>query len=184
MRRDCRSSRVRAQIRSGFSLLELMVVVVIMSILASSVIPMMSQSTQAKQGASRDEVVRYFEFARGRAIAGGIPVGVFVDTADNSLRIVTLDETGDIINAMDPIDGELKSVNLSDEFSGASINSFVNGDGIAGNGTVWFDFQAEPHTRDDVTGSFDELFTQNASISLSTGTMVVVHAASGYVEAR
>ena len=184
MRAGRRSSCLHAQIRRGFTLLELMVVVVIMSILASSVIPMMSQSTQAKQAASRDEVVRYFEFARGRAISGGVPVGVVVNSTDNTLRIITLDDDGDIINAIDPIDGEVKSVNISDVFSGAGISSFVNGDGVSGTGTVWFDFQAEPHTRDDVTGDFDALFSQNASLTLSTGTMVVVHASSGYVETR
>jgi len=175
---------LRGTCRRGYTLLELMVIVVIMAILASSVIPVMDQSVQARQGASRDEVVRYFEFARGRAIAGGNPAGVFVDTVNSTLRIVTLNDAGAIIDLDDPIDGRIKEVDLGEQFAGVSIGSFVNGDGVTGNGTVWFDFQAEPHTRDDITGVFDEIFTQNGTVTLSTGTLIVIHAGSGLVEER
>lgn len=161
-----------------------MVVVVIMSVLASSVIPMINQSTQARQGASRDEVVRYFEFARGRAIAGGIPVGVLVDTTNSTLRVVTLNDAGAIISVADPIDGEIKEIDLGEQFAGVAIGSFVNGDGVAGSGTVWFDFQAESHTRDSITGVFDAIYSQNATVTLSTGTLIVIHAGSGLVEER
>jgi prepilin-type N-terminal cleavage/methylation domain-containing protein len=170
--------------RGGFTLLELMVIVVIMAILASSVIPMMDQSVQARQGASRDEVVRYFEYARGRAIAGGIPAGVFVDTTNSTLRVVTLNDAGSIVDLADPIDGGIKEVDMGELFAGVSIGSFVNGDGVSGSGTVWFDFQAESHTRDSISGAFDAVFTQNATVTLSTGTLIVIHAGSGLVEER
>lgn len=171
-------------LRGGFTLIELMVVVVILSILSASVIPMMSQSVQARQGASRDEVVRYFEFARGRAIAAGVPVGVFVDTNNGVLQIVTISDAGAIVNVTDPINGKIKQVDLGDEYGGVSIGSFVNGNGNSGNGTAWFDFQAEPHTRDGISGVFDAVFTQNATVTLSTGTLIVIHAGSGLVEER
>lgn len=173
-----------AKQRGGFTLIELMLIVVIMAILSSTVIPVMNQSIQARQGASRDEVVRTFEFARGLAIAGGIPVGVSVDTSNNTLGVVTINDAGGIANVTDPIDGQDKLVNLPDQYAGVSIGSFVNGDGNSGNGTVWFDFEAEPHTRDNSTGVFDAAFAQNATVTMSTGALVVVHAGSGLVEDR
>jgi Tfp pilus assembly protein FimT len=166
----------------AYTIIELLLIVVIMGIVASSAIPVMNQSVQARQGASRDEVVRLLEFARGRAIAGGVPAGVVVDTGNGTLSLVPLDSGGAITNIVDPIDGQSKQTNLGSEYAGVLISSMVNGDGNSGNGTIWFDFQAEPHTRNEVTGVFDAVFSQNATISLSTGTQIVVYAGSGMVE--
>jgi len=172
------------RLAGGYTLIELLLIVVIMGIVAVSAIPVMGQSIQARQGASRDEAVRLFEYARGRAIAGGIPSGVFVDVNNSTLRLVTLDDDESIINMLDPIDGGIKQTALSIEYAGVSISSFVNGDGTSGSGTVWFDFRAEPHTRNEITGVFDALFAQNATVTLSTGTLIVVHANTGFVEDR
>ncbi len=171
-------------VRDGYTLLELMVIVILMGILSATAIPVLNQSTRARQGASRDEVVRLFEFARGRAMAGGIPAGVVVDTSTNMLRLVTLDDGGEIVNIVDQVDGGIKQSSLAIEYSGVAINSFVNGDGTSGNGIVWFDFRAEPHIRDDDTGVFNSVFAQNATLTLSTETLIVIHAYTGLVEER
>ena len=168
----------------GYTLIELLLIIVIMGVLATSAIPVINQSVQARQGASRDEVVRLFEFARGRAMASGVPAGVSVDTTSNTLTLVTLSLAGDIVDIVDPIDGGVKYANLANEYAGVAVNSFVNGDGSSGDGTVWFDFRSEPHTRDDVSGDFDSVFTQNATVTLSTGTLIVIHSYSGLVEER
>lgn len=168
----------------GYTLIELLLIVVIMGIVATSAIPVLSQSVQARQGASRDEAVRLFEYARGRAIAGGIPSGIVVDPSSSTLRLVTLDENGTIINILDPIDADIKQSDLSNEYAGVSINSFVNGDDSSGSGTVWFDFRAEPHTRNETTGVFEAVFSQNATLTLSTGTLIVVHFNTGFIEDR
>lgn len=167
--------------RGGFTILELMVIVVIMGIVATTAIPVMNQSTQARQAASQDEVVRLLEFARSRALASGMPVGVVVDTSNSSLSLVTVDADDEVVSVVDQLDGQDKVSDLGMMFSGVSITSMTNGDGVGGNGTIWFDFRAEPHTRDDVTGAFDSVFTQNATITLSTDAQIVVHAGSGLV---
>ncbi len=161
---------------------ELLVVVVIMGIVAVSATPVMSQSIEARQAAARDEVIRLLEYARGRAIATGFPAGVRVDTSDSTIRLLTINDAGAVVDLSDPINGESMIANLPREFAEVLISSYVNGDGGSGTGTVWFDYQAEPHTRDDVSGVFDAFFIQNATITLSTGTRVVIHADSGFVE--
>jgi Tfp pilus assembly protein FimT len=176
-----RNKATRSLRRGGYTILELLLIVVIMGIVSSAVIPVMNQSLQARQGASRDEVVRLLEFARGLAIASGVPVGVLVDMDTSSVGLVKIDSAGEITDVLDPIDGAPKQTVLSDEYAGVVISSMVNGDGTSGNGTIWFDFRAEPHTRDDVSGAFDEAFIQNATITLSTDVQIVVHAGSGLV---
>jgi len=168
----------------GYTLLELLLIIVIMGILGASAIPVMNQSTQARQGASRDEVVRLFEFARGRAMASGVPSGVVVDTNADTLGLVTLSLAGDIVDMVDPVDGGIKFTNLANEYAGVAINSFVNGDGNSGDGTVWFDFRSEPHVRNENSGVFDSVFSQNATMTLSTGTLIVIHSYSGLIEER
>lgn len=165
-------------------MMELLLIVVIMSILAVSAVPMISKASDARQAAARDEVVRFFEFARGRAMAGGVPVGVEIDTGESSIRLVTLDESDGIVGLVDSISGGEMGSDLSIEFSGVLIESLINGDGASGDGTIWFDFLATPHLRNDVTGTFDEVFSQIATLTLSSGGMVSVHADSGFVEAR
>lgn len=167
--------------RGGYTILELMLIVVILGIVASTAIPVMNQSAQARQAASRDEVLRLLEFARGRALAAGMPVGVVVNASTSSMRLITIDSEDEVLDVVDPLDGRSKESNLSEMFAGVSIVSMVNGDGTSGDGTIWFDFRAEPHTRDEVSGAFDAVFSQNATITLSTDAQVVVHAGSGLV---
>ncbi len=161
---------------------ELLVVVVIMGIIAVSATPVLSQSIEARQAAARDEVIRLLEYARGRAIATGFPAGVRVDTIDSTIQLLAINEVGAVVDLSDPISGDSMMSDLPNEFAEVLVSSFVNGDGGSGTGTVWFDYQAEPHTRDDVSGVFDAVFIQNATITLSTGTRIVIHADSGFVE--
>ncbi len=170
--------------RCGYTLVELIVVVIIMAILSATAIPVLNQSTQARQGASRDEVVRFFEFARGRAISSGVPTGVSVDTNDSTLTVITLDGSGDVVNVIDPINGGQMTVDISELFAGVETSSFVNGNGSGGDGAAWFDYRAEPHLRNLNTGAFTAEFTQNATVTLSTGSLIVVHAGSGFVEVK
>jgi len=176
-----RSSRLIRSRRGGYTILELMLIVVILGIVASTAIPVMNQSIQARQAASRDEVFRLLEFARGRALASGMPVGVVVNTSTSSMRLVTINSDGEVLDVVDPLDGRSKESDLTAMFAGVSIYSMVNGDGGSGDGTIWFDFRAEPHTRDEESGAFDAVFSQNATITLSTDAQIVVHADSGLV---
>jgi len=176
-------TRSTASTRRGFTLLELLIVAVIMGILAASVLPALAQNRTALEGAARDEVARRFVYARARALAAGAPIGVMTDTPGSSLTIRTLDDAGNPDTLADPIDDAPMSIVLPDQFRGVTLDAFVNGDGTTANGTVWFDYQGEPHTRTS-GGDYDGPFSQNALITLTGGGVVEVHAYSGAVEAR
>lgn len=173
----------RANTGHGFTLVELLVVVVIMGIIAVSVLPTVSHASSAQAGVARDEVVRMLEYARARAGTTGEPCGVSVDTNDPGVGILTVGDGGDggIEAVIDPIGNTEKAVDLGSAFGGVSVESFVNGDGSGAAGTVWFDFLSVPHVRES-DGSFDGWFTQDAVITLSSGAVIVVRKHTGVIE--
>ncbi|MFK7759035.1 MAG: Tfp pilus assembly protein FimT/FimU [Phycisphaerales bacterium] len=155
--------------------------VVILGIVGVSAVPVLSQSAEATRAASKDEVVRFFEYARSRAMSAGKPVGVRIDTAESLLGVVSIDESGSIETISDLISSGAMQVNLPSEYAGASVQSFTNGNAQQGNGIVWFDYQGVPHIRDDSSGAFVSMSNQNAALLLSSGVSVEVHAHTGFV---
>lgn len=168
--------------RRAYTIFELLIVVVILGIVGASAVPVLSQSAEATRAASKDEVVRYFEYARSRAMSAGAPVGVRVNISQATLEIIAINDIGVIETITDQISSGSMEANLASDYAGAAIQSFVNGDGSQGNGTVWFDYQGVPHIRDDSSGSFDSLSAQSATLTLSTGVSIGVHAQTGFVE--
>ena len=173
----------RDHLARGHTLLELMIATVIMGILAASVIPTLEQNTRAQHAAARDEVARLTQYARTRAVAGGTPVGVGIDTTDSTIDVRILDAAGTVVTLTDPIDGGPMSSALDDLFGGARLTGFVNGDGDTATGIAWFDPMGEPHTRTD-GGDYDAPFSADAVITVETEHEVVIHAYSGMVEVR
>ncbi len=174
---------VQYALRSGFTLLELMVAVVIMGIISVSVIPAMDNIRSMRQGAARDDMTRYIHIARGRAIASGTPYGIEIDLAESSLAIVRMNDRGDPEAVIDPLTNLPKQIHLQILYPGVSIQEMINGDGISGSGTVWFDFESNPMTYDSVSDNF-VVNTRVVVISLSSGEQVMVHPYSGTVEVQ
>jgi len=169
--------------RSGFTLVELLVVVVLMGIISVSVIPAMSNIRSMREGAARDDLMRMIEVTKGRAVASGVPHGMRIDLSDSSLTIIEIDDLGEVQVEFDPLTGGDRTINLAAVYPGVNIASMINGDGAGGSGTIWFDYESSPHTRDG-TGSFTSLNTQAASVTLSSGERVVVHPHSGTLEVQ
>ncbi len=165
----------------GFTLLELLVVVVILGIISASVLPTVSHARSAREGGARDEVVRTLEYARSRAGTTGEPCGVGFDMNDSVVRVVMVGGGG-VETVVDPIGNEEKAVDLGAVFGGVGVGSFVNGDGTGGAGVVWFDYRSVPHVR-EADGDFGGWFEGNATITLTSGAVVVVHKHSGVIEA-
>jgi len=168
---------------TGFSLVELMVVVVIMGILSASVIPAMSSVRLMREGAARDDVVRYLNFARARAMASGVEHGVQIDLANSSMTLVSIDSLGAIQTDIDPLTGLTRTVSIADLYAGVSITSMTNGDGAGGSGTIWYDFESNPMTYDSFSSSFI-VNALSATITLSSGDQVVVYPYSGTTEVQ
>ncbi len=174
---------VQVPLRSGFTLLELMVVVVIMGIISVSVIPAMDNIRSMRHGAARDDLVRYIHIARGRAIASGSPYGIEIDLAESSLTIVRMNDLGNPEVTVDPLTSAPRQIYLSTLYPGINISAMINGDGLGGSGVVWFDFESNPMTYDSVADDF-LVNTRDVTISLSSGEQVVIYPYSGTLEVQ
>ena len=166
---------------AGFTLFELMLVVVLLGILAVSVIPAMGNVQTMRNGAARDDIARMLETTRARAMASGEPKGLRVNPSDSMLDIVEINPDGSIQTMSDPLTGRTRSLNITTTYPGVQFEHMINGDGIVGAGIVWFDYEGTPHMRDG-DGVFIGLNTQQVEIMLSSESTVVVHAYSGVVE--
>lgn len=165
--------------RGAFTLVEVMVTVTIMAIIAVSVIPAMDVVADTREGSARDEVIRMLEYARARAVASGEPCGVLAEITGSTVSMVQLDPSGAIEPMLNPFGLDEEAIAIPEAFSGVSI-TIVDAQTDA-TGTIWFNYKAQPHSR-NADGSFGQLNTSDASITLSSGVEIVVHAYSGYVE--
>lgn len=167
----------------GFTLAELMFVVLIMSIIAVGVIPAMDNVSIMRQGAARDDVARMLEVARERAAASGRPHGLAVSLSDSTITIVRITTLGEIEDDPDPLTGKARMIDLDATYSGVGLSGMTNGDGTVGSGTLWFNYNGTPHSRAS-DGSFTAFNADEAVVTLSSGDSVAVHPYSGMVEER
>jgi prepilin-type N-terminal cleavage/methylation domain-containing protein len=168
---------------AGFTLVELMFVIVIMGVVSVSVIPAMDNLQGMREGAARDDLVRLIEVAKGKAVASGRPFGIRVDLVQSTLTIVEINSQGSIQIEYDPLTNNNRVINLAALYPGVAISSLTNGDGTTGPGTVWFDYESNPHTRDQ-SGGFVMLNSNQVFIDLSSGDRVVIYPHSGMVEVQ
>ncbi len=172
-----RTSRSRA-----FTLVEAMIVVILMSIIAATVVPALGNLDEARRGAATDEVVRLLTHARALAMASGRPGGVAFDLASGSAQVVAITSSGGAPEAAaDALGQPERPVLLSDLYSGVELVSIIHGDGSTASGTVWFRFDGIPQLR-DAGGTLVGPFSQDAVIELSGSRTVTVRMGTGLVE--
>jgi prepilin-type N-terminal cleavage/methylation domain-containing protein len=168
----------------GFTLLELVVVIVLMGILAATAIPSFSAASEARGLAATREVERRLTHARSRASATGEPTGLSVDTA-GSLEFLRIASSGASPSAVPSPTGEPGGVwILPSAYPGVSVGKIIGGDGsTASSQVIWFGYDGTPELRSP-SGARLGAFKQDASIILSGtgGGTVRVLGGSGVVE--
>lgn len=169
--------------RSGFTLIELMMVVVIMGIISTTVLPAMGNVRAMREGAARDDLMRFIEVTKGRAVASGMPHGLQINLSDSSLTIVRITDAGTVEVEPDPLTNRDRAINLSSLYSGVTLTDMINGNGAGGSGTIWFDYESNPHTRSS-SGVFLSLNSSIVTVAVSSGEFVVVHPYSGVLEVQ
>ncbi len=168
-------------VRHAFTLLELMVVVLIMSIISVTVIPSINNISKIREGAARDDMIRMLEVVKSSANASGMPHGLNINLDTSIITIYAIETDGSLITKIDPLTNKPRAIDLSEQYSGVSISNFSNADQGNGSGTIWFDFESKPHARDD-DGAFDSINTRSAIITMSSGAQIEIHHQSGLVE--
>lgn len=177
--------RTSASSRTGFTLLELGAAVLIAGLLAISIVPSLSTMRDARAGAAASEITRALGYARGCALATGLPCGVRFDTETDHLHFLTV--TPDGAGAMPGSLGEPEpSIDLRIDF-GADLERVgvpagsvsVSATDLA---TIWFDHSGVPHIRTDA-GTFVADLSRVVTVRLGSGHSVLIHPHSGMVEA-
>jgi Tfp pilus assembly protein FimT len=159
------------------------VVVLISGIIAVMVIPAWNSLTGTRQAAAAEEVERRCVAARSQAVAEGRPVGVRVDPVNGTVQTYVITTPGLAPSVATMIDGQPEPVlSIGEAYSGASIASFLAGDGSSGAQVLWFGYDGSPQLRDATTGSLIGPWTQDATISMIGGQQVVIRAKSGLVQ--
>lgn len=135
--------------RAGFTIVELVAVIVIASILAASVTPAVSRLATMRESAGAWEIRRLLAFARERAVASGVPVGVRFSETDQTIELVTISTGGSVVALTDvlgrpepllPFEARFSSV-----FTADSVIAPTPAD--EDQATLWFDHTGTPHAR-------------------------------------
>lgn len=170
----CRNINTRT-VRHGFTMIELMIVMVILAIAAAIVVPMASSAGSMQLRAAVNMVAADLEYAKSMAISRGQRYAVVFDSTTESYRIT--DEAGTTISHPVKIgfpyavdfrnDGRLSQVNIVT----------ANFDGV---GTVSFDYLGSPYH--GTAGSAGPL--NSGVISLQAGGVtrtVTVEPVTGFI---
>ncbi len=159
----------------------MLTVLVVLSLIAASSVPALHAIDQARQAAAANEIERLLIGARARAMASARPTGLSVQKGSILGMVEVLSDNATPTTAGDVFDEPFAPIDLPASYAAATIAKFINGDGSAGTGIVWFNHRGEPHTRKS-SGVYTAAFTQDAVFTLSTGSLVRVHMLSGAVD--
>ncbi len=168
----------------GFSLIELVTVMVIVGILAGAAVVTLSSTSDNRATMAAKQLVRDLTFARQRAVATGTPSWIDFDPAPGA-------ETW-TVKAEDPVSvatGYLDATSpLTDPATGQDfvqtlgVGSFVGVDLATANFDTYaipgFDWMGQPWTYD---GATELALVADGTITISGGHTVTVEAGTGHV---
>jgi Tfp pilus assembly protein FimT len=168
------------------TLLEVTAVMVIGAILAASVIPAMARTDAARKNAGVSEVARLFTYARERAIASGMPVGVRVDQDAGSIGLWLIRRGSAPAPLPSPLGEAGVPTLLGSRFGvtieGAEFPVTVSAAPAADEQVLWFDYAGVPHAR-GIDGILVGPLSGDSEVRFGHGARVVVSSVSGLVEA-
>ncbi len=167
----------------GFSLIELVAVMVIVGILAGAAVVTLSSATDNRATMAAKQLVRDLTFARQRAVATGTPSWIDFDPAPGA-------ETW-TVKAEDPVSvatGYLDATELTDPATGQNfvqtlgVGSFagvaLSAAGFDGYAILGFDWLGQPWTYD---GATEIALVPDGTITISGGHTVTVEAGTGHI---
>ena len=167
--------------RRGFSLIELVAVIVILSALAVSAAPAIRSVGSAREGSLARHLERFIGLARAHATATGEPTGLVYDSGAGAFRLRRIASDGAAPTAVPgPLGAVYADLSLSVEYPGVTVTAFTTGDGDAAHSAIWFSFDGTPEIR-DAAGVYLSNFTQDAVITTTGAHTVTVRMSSGAI---
>lgn len=172
-----RENRRSPRAAGGFTLIELVAVIVLVGIMSVVAIPSFNAHDANRQAAAAAQVLQELHYARQVAVGTGLRTWVVFDGAAETVSLLQENRTTPgLTNAAamtDPMDGDAHVLTLNaSPYSGATIDA-VN---IAGDTRVGFDFLGRP-----LDPGTENVLATNGSVSLSGGHTIVIVARTGHV---
>lgn len=170
------TSRARVHLGRGFSLVELIAVVLLLSIMAAAAVPAVSRAAEQRAAAGVELVARDILYARDSASSSGLGTWLAFDTAQQRYTVyrenrTNLGRAGRQV-AADPATGLDFIVRFGvGDLSGLTLTAFSAGTGSE----IGFDWQGRPKNQNEAA------LSSNAVVGLSNGRQIVIDAASGAV---
>jgi prepilin-type N-terminal cleavage/methylation domain-containing protein len=177
------SCRSRLISRRGFTLLEVVVVVLVIGIMAATVVPSLSAMGSSRASAALAEVQRALMVARERALATGEPSGVAFDLTNQTMQMVRISVPGASPSAApSPLGVDSEAVVISSRYTGVRISGLAFPSGAT---SLWFSYDGVPQTRSS-SGTLIGDLSADVSVALQSGGVdsgtVYVRCISGLVE--
>ena len=177
---------MRALRSKGFSLLELLLVLMVLGIVAVAAIPDLSSSDQHRLELAAGEIAGAMRFARSEAIRSGKPHGFQLQTTEARIRVISADTGSNPwtprYDVEHPGDHDFYDIQLADH-PYASIQSMARNASFHGNCNdpelIYFDASGVPWCGD---GSGPLLERYDVTLSFGSQSHVVsLHGISGRV---
>lgn len=162
--------------RRGFTLVELVAVMVLVAILAAAALPSIDRLQASRVGAAHQQLLGDIAYARQRAVASGVRSWIVFDvgaqTWTHREEIPALPGLANAAVVDDPATGEALVVTLGvDEYVGVSLASA----GFDGGAAIGFDWLGRPFNANETALAAD------GSVQFTGGLSITVRAETGYV---
>jgi prepilin-type N-terminal cleavage/methylation domain-containing protein len=110
------------QNQQGFSLLEMSIVVLILSIIAAIAMPNLASTDPVKLDIAAKTVATAIEFAQAESIRTKIPHGIFTDATNELISVYSLPGSSPVYNIYHPVDKKLYTIQLKTDAFVAGVN--------------------------------------------------------------
>jgi len=132
----------------GFTLWEMLIVVLILSIIAAITLPNLATTDAMKLDTATEEVAEAIRFARAEAIRTKIPGGIFTDTTNERIRVYSMPSFSPTYDIYHPVDKKLYDIQLKTDAFIDGVNlvsaSFIFAGGFSSSNYLGFNTDGYP----------------------------------------
>lgn len=150
----------------GFSLLEMVIVVLILSIIAAIAIPHLSSTDPKKLDNAANEVAVAIRFAQAEAIRSKIPRGIYTDATNERIRVYSLSAATPTFDIYHPTDKKLYDIQLK-------TDAFVGGVDLVSASFVFAGAASSSTNLDFSADGIPKVTSAGADYMLTSGTITL-----------
>ncbi|MEO0715886.1 MAG: GspH/FimT family pseudopilin [Planctomycetota bacterium] len=165
-------------VRRGFTLVELIAVMVLLAVLSATAIPAIGALSSASTAGAAEEVARRLDVARAHAATNGRLAGIGVDVGTDTVSTLTVAD-GVAMNLPVEPGRTIEPMPVGRMFPGVAITAFDAGGGAGGLNAIWFDAKGEPLP--GTAGGSTSAMTRDATLTIDGSVTITIHRLTGLV---